>query len=175
MKLIRRIGVVLLVILLVLVGGAYLLPRYVAIERSLVIKAPKETIAPHIADLRQWGAWSPWAKLDPNMKVQYSEPSAGLGAWMAWQSDHENVGNGKMILTAIGPDSIAESMDFGMGEPARAAFYLLPADGGTQVKWTGHFDMGNNPMGRWMGLFVGDMVAKDYDRGLANLAQVAEK
>jgi hypothetical protein len=65
-------------------------------------------------------------------------------------------------------------MDFGMGEPATAAFYLEPTAEGTKVRWTGHFSMGNNPMSRWFGLFLDGMIGKDYEKGLADLAKVSE-
>jgi len=175
MQTLKQLAIGLVVLVLILVGGSYLLPQQVCVERSLVIRAPREVIAAHVTDLKKWDSWSPWAKLDPKMKVKISDPSSGVGAWMAWDSEQENVGKGKMTLTVITPDSCQQMMDYGMGEPAMAAFYFLPTEGGTQVRWTGHFEMGNNPMGRWMGLFLDGMVGKDYEKGLANLAKVSEQ
>jgi hypothetical protein len=33
-----------------------------------------------VNDLRNWEAWSPWAKLDPAAKQTYAGPTAGVGA-----------------------------------------------------------------------------------------------
>jgi hypothetical protein len=177
MKILKSIGIVVLVLVAIVVVGGLLLPRYVATSRSRVINAPKEAIMTQVTDLRKWEDWSPWAKLDPNMNSQYSESTAGVGAWMAWESKVDNVGCGKMTITAATPDSVAQRMEFkGMEEnPGTAAFYFTPDGGGTKVTWTGHFDMGAGPIGRWFGLFIGDMIDKDYEKGLEQLATVSEK
>jgi carbon monoxide dehydrogenase subunit G len=58
--------------------------------------------------------------------------------------------------------------------PAGAYFDLEAEGEGTRVTWTVEMDMGNNPVGRWMGLMMDGMVGKDFDAGLANLKAKAE-
>jgi effector-binding domain-containing protein len=36
-------------------------------------------------------------------------------------------------------------------------------------------DMGNNPIGRWFGLCMDNMIGADYEKGLAKLKEVSEK
>ena len=52
--------------------AASLKPSTVHYERSAVINASPERVLPHIADFHKWIAWSPWDKLDPNMKREFS-------------------------------------------------------------------------------------------------------
>ena len=161
------------VCVVILVGAiGFIMPRHVAIERTRSIKAPRAAISAQIADLRNWEQWSPWHKMDPNMKIEYSNPSSGPGAHDSWTSD--KVGNGTMTLTAVTTDSIAQSMDFGMGLPASAAFYLMSEGEATTVRWTGHFDMGPNPYKHVMGAMMDKMVGDDYAKGLDNLAATVE-
>src|SRR5258707_1228630 len=62
------------------------------------IAAPSEKIFPHVNDLHQWQAWSPWAKLDPAALTSFSGADAGTGAAMAWDGNNK-VGAGKMTIT----------------------------------------------------------------------------
>jgi len=54
------------------------------IARSTTLAAPPERIAPHIEDLRAWEKWSPYEKLDPQMKKTFSGAERGAGASYAW-------------------------------------------------------------------------------------------
>ena len=47
-------------------------PDTFAVKRVVSIKAPPEKIAALVTDFHQWGSWSPWEKLDPNMKRTFT-------------------------------------------------------------------------------------------------------
>ena len=87
-----------LIVLAVLAVGIVGILAYAAtrpddfrVQRSAVIKAPPEKIFPFINDFKQWGAWSPYEKLDPGMKRIYGATTAGKGATYAWEGNG-NVG-----------------------------------------------------------------------------------
>src|SRR5690606_16939708 len=42
------------------------------------------------------------------------------------------------------------------------------------VTWSMQADMGNNPIGRWMGLMMDSIVGADYETGLASLKKLVE-
>jgi len=44
------------------------------------IEAPAGIVIAHIENLRAMDAWSPWVKMDPQLKVAYDGPAAGVGA-----------------------------------------------------------------------------------------------
>ncbi|MDX8527296.1 hypothetical protein RFM68_22600 [Mesorhizobium sp. MSK_1335] len=50
------------------------------VARSAGIKAPAEVIFPLINDFRRWPEWSPFEKLDPEMKRTLSGAESGKGA-----------------------------------------------------------------------------------------------
>src|SRR5690348_8976388 len=72
-------------------------PNSFRIERSADIKASPDKVFALINDFHRWGAWSPWEKLDPNMKRTFGGPAAGQGSTYAWQGNSK-VGSGKMEI-----------------------------------------------------------------------------
>jgi len=82
-----------LIVLAVLIAGiliaACFQPNTFHVERSVAIAAPPDKVLPHINDFHNWGAWDPWAKLDPSMKVTYSGAASGKGAVYEWQGNNQ--------------------------------------------------------------------------------------
>jgi len=173
-----------LIVLAVLAVGIVGILAYAAtrpddfrVQRSAVIKASPEKVFPFINDFKQWGAWSPYEKLDPGMKRIYGATTAGKGATYAWEGNG-NVGSGSMeILNAPAPSQVAIKLDFMRPFEAHnvADFTLQPADGGTSVSWS---MQGPTPFfGKILHVFVDvdKMVGRDFEAGLANLKAIAEK
>lgn len=168
------LGIVVLLVL-VFLAGAYLLPREVAVARSIEIDAPAADIFPHVNSMQATQAWSPWLDRDPNVELTYSGPEAGVGNRMAWTSENRQVGTGTQEVIASTPDShVATALDFGPMGTATASFDLVEAGDSTTVTWGFSSDNGMNPMLRWMGLMMDGMVGGDYEAGLANLKALVE-
>ncbi len=175
MRILRNILIGLVVLIAALAAGAYLLPRNVIVEREITIDAAPEDVFPHINSLQAFSEWSPWSDRDPDMTVSYSGPETGVGNVMEWQSDQPDVGNGRQEIVAVSEnEEVRTTLDFGAMGTAEAWWILADANGGTTVTWGLDADMGNNPMGRWMGLMMDGLVGADYDTGLANLKTLIE-
>jgi hypothetical protein len=168
---------VVVVLLAALLGFAATKPDTFRVERATSIKAPPEKIFPLINDLRSWGAWSPWEKLDPTMKRTYSGAANGLGAVYEWEGDGK-VGAGRMEITESSPSSrVILKLDFLKPfEAHNVAEYTLEAKGdSTNITWAMH---GPSPfVSKVMQVFfsMDRMVGKDFETGLANLKAIAEK
>lgn len=176
MKTLKRIGLGLLVLIILLAIIGFFLPRQVHVERSIVINAPAQVPFNLINDLKQWEKWSPWHQLDPNTKWTFSEPASGTNAWYTWKSDHKNVGSGKLtIVESTAPAHIKSKLEFEGWDASYAEYILVEENGATKLTWTMDSDMGMNPMGRWFGLFMDGMIGKDYEKGLAKIKEVSEK
>jgi len=152
-------------------------PDTSTIERSAVIHAPAEKIFPHMNDFHAWGAWSPWEKMDPNLKRTFSGAEKGVGAKYDWEGNNQ-VGIGRMeILESVPHSKILIALDFLKPFEAhnRTEFTFTPANGGgTLLNWK---MTGPQPfMFKLMGLFMNmqDMVGKDFEKGLASLKAIAE-
>jgi uncharacterized protein YndB with AHSA1/START domain len=163
----------------VLVVGAIAIvamqPSHEHIERSRIVAATPADVWPHVADYKNFGAWSPWAAMDPAQTTEISEPSTGVGAKYSWKS--EVTGSGSQTFTVVEPESkIVEDLVF--TEPFEATavvtFTLEPAEGGTKVTWA--YDTDNGFMAKAAGMFMDmdAMLGADFEKGLGSLAGVAE-
>ncbi|HGG04291.1 MAG TPA: hypothetical protein ENK28_02440 [Aliiroseovarius sp.] len=162
-----------LIVVLTLV--AFLLPRQVTVERSVMIKATPDQIFPQINSLKANNNWSPWLSRDPEIKLTFEGPDSGVGNKMSWQSDHPQVGNGAQeIVASVENQRVDLKLDFGPKGGADAYFLLAPEGDETQVTWGFETDMGRNPIGRWMGLMMDKWIGADYEAGLANLKALVE-
>jgi hypothetical protein len=152
-------------------------PDTFRIQRQASIDAPPETVFPLISDFTAWSGWSPWEKLDPELKRSRSGPASGKGAVYAWEGNSK-VGAGRMeILDAPAPSRVTIKLDFLRPFEAHniAEFTLEPAGRSTLVTWvmTGP----NLFIGKVMSLFISmdRMIGKDFESGLANLKTLAER
>ena len=77
-------------------------PDTYQVTRSTEIAAPPAEVFALINDFHKWEAWSPWGKLDPNMKATYSGAPSGTGASYYWIGN-DDVGEGTMTITGSQP------------------------------------------------------------------------
>ncbi len=141
----------------------------------MTIAAPPDKVLPHINDFHNWGAWDPWAKLDPTMKVTYSGAASGKGAVYEWQGNNQ-VGEGRMEILESTPSKVSIELDFLKPMSARdsATFTLNPSGTSTNVTWA--MD-GTVPfVGKIFHLFMNmdKMVGGQFDKGLGDLKAAAE-
>jgi Polyketide cyclase / dehydrase and lipid transport len=152
------------------------LPDEFRIARSGFVNASPATVFAIINDLKAWDHWSPWEKLDPNMKKTYSGPPAGKGASHAW-SGNSKAGEGRMtIVDCQANDYIEMQLEFIKPWVCtnQVRFDLKPDAAGTQVTWS--MTGTNNFMAKLFGFLMNmdKMVGKDFEEGLANLDRIAQ-
>lgn len=172
---ILRILAGVVVVVVVLTGAAYLLPRDVEVARSITINATAEEIFPHVNSMQKTEAWSPWLDRDPDVQLTYEGPETGVGNKLTWTSEDPQVGNGtQVIIASVENERVETDLDFGPMGTAKARFVLAAAGDATEVTWGFASDMGLNPMWRWMGLMMDRWVGGDYETGLGNLKTLVE-
>ncbi|HEY4799037.1 MAG TPA: SRPBCC family protein [Bacteroidia bacterium] len=174
MKIIKGILITIVILAILVAGIGFLMPRKVNVERSLTMKAPAEIIHAQVNNLKTWTKWSPWQKLDPNMKTEYNSIAEGTGASSKWVSENKNVGSGDMTITSSTPDSIVIAINFMEHGTSIGKFAFSKSESGTKVTWSMQSDMGMNPIGRIFGMFMDKMVGPDFETGLANLKLLTE-
>lgn len=175
MRFLKNLIIGLVVLAAVLVGVAYLLPREVAVARSVTIEAAPEAIFPHVNAMQATEAWSPWLDRDPNVQLSYEGPEAGVGNKLSWASEVREVGSGTQVITVSVPNERVETaLDFGPMGTATASFVLVPQGAATEVTWGFVTDLGMNPVARYMGLMMDRWVGGDYETGLNNLKALVE-
>ena len=160
----------------ILIWGAFK-PSHFRVQRSTTINAAADKVFPLINDFHNWPAWSPWEKLDPNMKRTLTGPANGQGSAYAWDGNNK-AGSGRMEITGSEPFSkVAIKLDFikPMEGHDVVEFTLEPSGTSTKVIW----EM-SGPLtypGKVMTVFVSmdRLIGPDFETGLANMKAAAEK
>jgi uncharacterized protein YndB with AHSA1/START domain len=172
LPIILALAFIVLILVIVIAGR----PDEFTVSRSANISAPPEKVFPHVNDLHQWEAWSPWARLDPSMKSTFSGADAGAGAVMAWHGNNK-VGTGKLTITESQPSELIRfRLDFQkpMQATNTAEFTFRHEAGQTVVTWS----MAGKScfMSKVFGLFMDfdKMCSGQFEKGLASLKSVAE-
>lgn len=174
---IKKIGIGIAVLIVAVLAFAATKPDTFRVERTASIAAPAEAIFPLINDFREWEGWSPWEKLDPNLKRTFSGSSSGEGAVYAWEGNSD-AGAGRMeIVESVEPSKITVDLRFTAPFEANnvTVFSLVPNGESTTVTWVME---GPNPyIGKLMSVFMSmdSMVGKDFEEGLTGLAALAEE
>ncbi len=173
----KKISIIFFTLLTALLLFATTKPDTFYVERSTRIKAPADKIFSIINDHHQWSAWSPWEKLDPTMKKTYSGPVSGKRAIVDWEGNNE-VGAGRSeIIESIPSSKITIKLD--MLKPFETHnivdFTLQPEGETTHVIWAMH---GPQPyIAKVASIFINcdKMIGKQFEEGLSNLKNLAEK
>jgi polyketide cyclase/dehydrase/lipid transport protein len=170
-------GLVVIVLIIVIFCVVVVMqPTHYTVERSATINAPAPVVFAQVNDFHKWQAWSPWEKLDPNMKKEFSGAAAGNGAVYSWAGNND-VGEGKMTITDSRPnDLIKIKLEFVKPFAATNAtdFIFTPQGNQTNVKWTMSGD--NNFVAKAFSMFMNmdKMVGGDFEKGLAQMKTVSE-
>ena len=172
----KKVLVGLAVFLIIFFGFVQMQPPQFTVERSIKIAAPASTVYANLDDFHKWEAWSPWAKLDPNMKTTYSGADKGVGATYSWTGD-DKVGEGVMKITENRPDELVKiDLDFIRPFAAKnvTEFRLKPDGNQTEVTWKMSGD--KNFMMKLVHLFMNmdKLVGADFEKGLTQLKAVSE-
>ena len=151
-------------------------PAEFQVTRSATMAAPAAAVFAQVNDFHNWQAWSPWAKIDPQIKQTYEGPAAGVGAKYHWVGN-KKVGEGRMTITENKPgERIAIKLEFLKPfATTNTAEFTFKGDGGqTVVTWT---MLGKNSFiakAFCMFMNMDKMVGGDFEKGLAAMKAVVE-
>ncbi|MCI5043054.1 MAG: SRPBCC family protein [Aquisalinus sp.] len=161
--------------------AGFFLDDEVSLTRNILIDAPREQVFDLVADFNNWNEWSPWNAFDPH--AIYDVTGKDRGQRMVWESDHPAIGEGAQTVVFYEPPRMIETrLDLGGWGDGYGAFVLIEdkEKGGTQIYWQYNGEMRRGkpfllkPIHTYYGLFMDEMLAPTYERGLAQLKQLAE-
>ncbi|MBL0319281.1 MAG: SRPBCC family protein [Alphaproteobacteria bacterium] len=151
-------------------------PADFRISRTMTMSAPAPVVFEQVNDFHKWGAWSPWAKLDPNQKNTFEGPESGVGAVLRWEGNRE-VGVGSMTIIESRPSDLVR-MKLEFLKPFAAtdtAEFTFKAKGNqTEVTWSMYGK--NDFIGKAMNLVMNcdKMVGGMFEKGLTNMKGTVE-
>ncbi|HYX39578.1 MAG TPA: SRPBCC family protein [Oligoflexus sp.] len=171
-------GLVTLIVLLLITAS--LQPTQWSIERSTLIKAPREKVWTIVSDLNRYNEWNSFAQMDPAAKTTVEGPAATVGSTYAW--DGQESGAGKMTTTTVIPgQQIDFKLEFLRPVPANnaASFIVQDEAGLTKMTWVmnGKHEGIIGLISRAMHLCISidSMLGGSFESGLAVLKEIAEK
>ncbi|WP_394824692.1 SRPBCC family protein [Pendulispora albinea] len=152
-------------------------PSTFHVERSVTVAAPAERAFAQVNDFHEWTGWSPYEKLDPQLRRTYEGAPAGVGAIYAWAGNGK-AGEGRMTIEASdAPSRIAINLEFiePFAATDTATFTFVPTAEGTKVTWA--IDGTNNFVSKAFSLFMDmdKLIGGDFEAGLASLKAIAER
>ena len=130
------IGVAVVVILFIVIVA--LRPSAFRISRSKSMSGSPSAAFAMVNDHHNWSDWSPWDKLDANMKKTYEGPESGVGAIYRW-SGNGSVGEGSNTIVESRPSELIR-MKLEFLRPFKGTndveFTFQPDGDQTIVTWT---------------------------------------
>ena len=173
----KNIAIAVLVLIVGFLGFVFTRPDDYTVTRSTNIKASPEKVEALVADFHRWNEWSPWEKLDPEIKTTFSGAASGKGANYEW-AGNDKVGQGRMeILEVASASKVVIKLDFikPFEDTSTTEFALASKADTTDVTWT--MKGKNKFMGKLFSVFMNmdAMIGKDFENGLATMKIAAEK
>jgi hypothetical protein len=152
-------------------------PSEKVITRSATMNAPPERVHELVNHLQRWGEWSPWAKKDPDQRITFEGPEAGVGAAFSWVGNKE-VGEGRIEIVESKPaECVKIRLDFikPMKVTNTAAYTFEDYGAGTRVTWS-MTCKSDQFMAKVFTLLVDmdKMIGADFEEGLAAMKALAE-
>jgi uncharacterized membrane protein len=179
MRIVKRIGLIILALIVLVLVVALFVKKDYAVERQVVINKPRHEVFEYIRYLKNQDNYSVWVRKDPNVKKSYKGTDGTVGFISYWDSENKEVGKGEQEIAAIVPD---QRMDLKLRfkipfEAHDDAYFVTDSTQAAQttVKWgfTGKMPYPMNAM--MLVMNMDKMIGKDLDGGLQNLKGVLEK
>ena len=175
MKLFKYLVIGFVILLIILGAVSFILPSKLSVERSLKIKASKEVVFEQVNNLQNWEKWTFWMNIDTTMELKFFGNEKGEGAGFEWKSDKSEVGSGNLTIIASKPfDSIHAEIEFKHKLKADAYYLFIDSASETNVIFIFKLNLGNNPIARYLGLFMRKRIGNDLENSLVNLKKVIE-
>jgi hypothetical protein len=179
MKLMKKIGVAIVGLILLLLIVAFFVKKEYAIVRDVTVNKPVQEVFRYIKYIKNQDNFSVWARMDPKMKKDYTGTDGTVGFVSAWNSTVKNVGKGEQEIKEI---TEGERLDVELRfyKPFKSTDYAYMItqgqdDNTTKVIWgfRGKMPYPLNLM--LLCVNMDKMMGKDLQAGLNNLKTVLEK
>ncbi len=130
----RRIGIVLAGLLLLVVLISAMLPKEFSVIRRVTIQATPAEVHALVGDLSRWDAWAPWVDADPTVTITLGRIWSGVGATQQWRGES---GAGRLEVTAWDP---LRGIDYDIwfdqsADRSRGTIHYQQGPEGTTVTW----------------------------------------
>jgi len=177
MKILKKIGIVLLVLIVLISVTSLFFPTTTSVEKSTTIEAPVQTVFNNVNSMANWQKWGgPWHEegMDYNEVIQRIEgPVFGVGSKLIYD---QGKGDGSVaIIESDESKKLKTLISFADGGSANGVWLFEQRGSTTKVTWTIQVQLGYNPLKRIIGnLVMENHVGPLFEIGLNNLKNISE-
>lgn len=167
---------IIIIVVAVLVLGV-VEPKDVVVQRSTLIKAPKDMVFNQIVNFKNWVNWNPWYQMDSSEKITYTGADGQPGSTFHWVGDPKKTGEGQMTDTAVKGTEMDYSLHTITPFNHVAGGFMSAEDAGngmTRVTWsiTMHSSFPWNASFAFVKM--DKLLGGDFERGLQNMKKYCE-
>ncbi len=174
----KKIGIGVLSVLVLFFGYVAAQPAEYAISREIAINAPADVVFPHLNNQKLAEKWGPWLEVDPQAKMTYSGPDAGVGSVASWDSSGQLGTGSATIVESIPNQRVGIKLEYTKPmNMTQHSDYIVNAKAGSLTTVTWKVTGKNGFLGRMMCVFMNmdKYVGGMFEKGLSNLKNVVEK
>jgi hypothetical protein len=176
MKLFKRIGIALLILIGIPLIMALFISNEYTISVNVTINKPVEQVMDFIKYLENQETYSEWIKQDPNLHPKITGIDGKVGAEQYWNSTNENVGEGKQTITKLTANRMDVDLQFirPFEGTAKSAF-ILENFGQTKTVLTFEFyGKDKFPFNLLSLLFGRSIIKETSQKNLQNIKTIVE-
>lgn len=177
MKILKRIGIVILIIIALPLIIALFIPKSYTVSVSEIIDQPKQVVYDYVRILENQKEYSIWVMQDPNLKPEIIGTDGTVGAIQKWNSTMNEVGEGEQEITALTADRMDVDLRFKRPFKGTAkAANIFREISENQTKITSEFySKESYPMNLPSYLFGRKMIREAQTKNLQNIKQLLEE
>jgi hypothetical protein len=177
MKILKRIGIVIVILLALPFIIALFIPRTYTVSVSETINQPKQVVYDYVRLLDNQKQYSVWVMADPNLNPVITGTDGTVGAIQRWNSKISDVGEGEQEIIALSPDRIDMEIRFKRPfEGTSKAADIFESVSENQTLLTVEFYSNESyPMNLPSYIFGRKMIKKDQIKNLKNIKRILEQ
>jgi len=176
MKIIKKIGIALLIIIAIPFIVAIFIPKSYTVSVSETINQPRQVVFDYVRIFENQKYYSIWVMQDPDLKPEITGIDGTVGAVQKWNSKMEDVGEGEQEITSLTPDRM--DIDLRFKRPfegtARAANIFIPVSENETLLTSEFYSNESYPLNLPSYLFGRKMMKEAQTKNLQNIKRILE-
>jgi hypothetical protein len=177
MKILKRIGIVILILILLPFIVAIFIPRSYTVSVSETINQPKQVVYDYVRILNNQKNYSVWVMADPNLNPVITGTDGSVGAIQKWNSKVDDVGEGEQEITSLTPDRMDLVLRFKrpFAGTSKAANIFKSITDNQTILTSEFYSNESYPMNLPSYIFGRKMIEKSQIKNLQNIKHILEQ
>lgn len=176
MRTLKRIGFIVLVIVVLPFIAALFIPKTYTVSVSETINKPQQQIYEYVKMLDNQKNYNIWIMEDPDLNIKITGTDGSVGAIQQWNSKIDNVGEGEQEITFLSPEKMDLALRFKRPMKGLALVtnhFKALTEGQTEITTEFH-SFAQYPMNLPSFLIGKKMIKKAQTKNLQNLKRILE-